>query len=214
MFAPIGVQFDTVLVLNIDPCRMRIGWSNSNILRVSGKIIKGRDRSTYRTETMTLSSLPWSRAAAFSQASSISPEISPGSTVWKSTRTDSGSTLLTSISLVAGINIGLLHGDTGVRGRLALPSLFVGVPGTGASVADGLGLRFLRDSTERGALYFLFAVRSGVAGALTEDFEMESKEDTEDIEETEGARLGVNSGVRIDFELAGVLGILLVVLMM
>jgi propanediol utilization protein len=43
---------------------------------------------------------------------------------------------------------------------------------------------------------------------------MESKEDTEDIEETEGARLGVNSGVRIDFELAGVLGILLVVLMM
>lgn len=48
-----------------------------------------------------------------------------------------------------------------------------------------------------------------------DDFEIESREEIEDIEETEGARFGVKSGVRIDLELAaGVLGILLTELMM
>ena len=51
----------------------------------------------------------------------------------------------------------LLRGVLGVRGRLWLPSLFVGVPGMGARVALGLNgdVVILRDSTESGALYFL-----------------------------------------------------------
>lgn len=96
--------------------------------------------------------------------SSRSAEISPTSTVSKSTRTSSGSTLLTSISLT-NVAAGLcapLRGVVGVFGRdvgvfgLDNPSeegFLVGESGRGAlDVVRGL------DSDDRGALYFLVGV--------------------------------------------------------
>lgn len=59
----------------------------------------------------------------------------------------------------------------GVRGRLWEPSFFVGVPGTGASVDFGLKndeAVFVRDSTDRGALYFL-CVEFSKIGVLTRE---------------------------------------------
>jgi hypothetical protein len=158
-------------------------------------------------ETMTLSSLPWSRLAALSHASSTSPEISPGSTVWKSTKTSSGSTLLTSILLVAGISDGLsAPSRRGVPGVLGL-LVDVGVPGTGARVDLGFTVLLVRDSEEIGALYFLcvderiFAVvvRANLAS-------MSEIEPLEDVEDVDNGRLGVKGAGLVGLLPAGVLG--------
>ena len=51
----------------------------------------------------------------------------------------------------------------GVLGRLGVPSFFVGVPGTGANVDLGLNdILFGRDSTDKGALYFLCVELSNI----------------------------------------------------
>lgn len=94
---------------------------------LEGKI-RERGVGAYRTETRTLS-CPESESVL----GSISADISPASTVSKSTRASSGSTLLTSISLVLGLSREssppFLRGVVGVLGLL--PSdFFVGVPGT------------------------------------------------------------------------------------
>ncbi|EED77073.1 predicted protein, partial [Postia placenta Mad-698-R] len=79
---------------------------------------------------------------------------------WKSTRASSGSTLLTSISLIFGKGSGLSAPLRGVVGVLGLepeeldPSVFVGVPGTEASLGLGLLTCLVRDSVDRAALNF------------------------------------------------------------
>lgn len=105
----------------------------------------------HRTETRTLS-CPESESVL----GSISAEISPASTVSKSTRASSGSTLLTSISLVFALSMEssapFLRGVVGVLGLL--PSDFlVGEPGTTVKPATC----FVRglDSVDMAALYLL-----------------------------------------------------------
>jgi hypothetical protein len=197
-----------------------------------GRTLQRRDQSKlfppkqmliyYRIDTMTLSSWPWSCLMLFSHASSISPLTSPTSTVCESTRTCSGSTLLTSISLVEGIKEGLsaplrLLGVPGVLGRLCDPSFFVGVPGTGANVDLDLkvvdGLFFERDSTERGALYFL-CVEFRRIGVLTRERRAlrESAEDellivvevVDTLDWADRGRLGVNGAGRTALDAEGV----------
>ena len=109
--------------------------------------------------------------------------MSPGSTVCESTRTISGSTLLTSISLVAGINAGLF----GVRGRLTIPSRFVGDP----IIGDRTALTGFRTSTESGALYFLAdpVALSRTGWFALDRFDKRALRD----DDSEGARFGVNS---------------------
>jgi hypothetical protein len=165
------------------------------------------DDMTDLMETMTLSSLPWSRLAAFSHASSTSPEMSPASTVSKSTKTSSGSTLLTSILLAAGINKGLSapsrRGVPGVRGLL----VDVGVPGTGARLDLGLTVLLARDSDETEALYFLCVDerRLGVVERpnLPSTSEIEPLEDVEDVD---SGFLGVKRVSLASLLPAGVLG--------
>jgi len=123
--------------------------------------------------------------------------MSPGSTVCESTRTISGSTLLTSISLVAGINAGLF----GVRGRLTIPSRFVGDP----IIGDNAALTGFRTSTESGALYFLAdpvaVVLSRTGWFALDKFDKRALRD----DNSEGARFGVN-GTGLVAVLSGVLG--------
>ena len=105
----------------------------------------------YRTETRTLS---WSDLESI--LGSISADMSPASTVSKSTRASSGSTLLTSISLVFALSkessAPVLRGVVGVLGLL--PSDFlVDKPGV---IVKPL-ICFVRglDSVEMAALYLL-----------------------------------------------------------
>ena len=119
-----------------------LGYRTDNIIRWA-----------YRTETRTLS-CPDSESVL----GSISADISPASTVSKSTRASSGSTLLTSISLVLTLSSEssppFLRGVVGVLGLF--PSvLFVGEPGTTVRPA----ICFVRglDSVDMAALY-LFVV--------------------------------------------------------
>ncbi len=140
---------------------------------------------TYRIETITLSCFPWSMKMS---SRSISPETSAGSTVFESTRTSSGFTLDTSISLKGpGTGVILLPqavelvphtlsgrlclaemGVPGVRGLLTgVPDLLLepssDLPdGDAGTVGRGVFVRGnLRglDSAERGALYFLLEPR-------------------------------------------------------
>lgn len=142
-------------------------------------------KATYRIETITLSCFPWSMNTS---SRSISPETSPGSTVFESTRTSSGFTLDTSISLKGpGTGVMLLPQTVELfphtlSGRLCLAELGVpgvrglltGVPdllfepssdlpdGDAGTVGRGVFVRGkLRglDSAERGALYFLVEPR-------------------------------------------------------
>ena len=158
-------------------------------------------------ETMTLSSLPWSRLAAFSHDSSTSPDISPGSTVWKSTRTSSGSTLLTSILLVVGINNGLsAPSRRGVPGVLGL-LVEVGVPGTGARAYLGFAVLLVRDSEEIVALYFLCVDERMLGAAVRANLaSMSETEPLEDVEDVDNGRLGVNGAGLEGLLPAGVLG--------
>lgn len=121
--------------------------------------------------------------------------MSPASTVSKSTRASSGSTLLTSISLVFELSkessAPFLRGVVGVFGLL--PSNFlVGEPGTMVKPATC----FVRglDSVEIAALYLLV---------------VDNKVDVEASEITDVGLLGVNGildGVALDFD-DGVAGI-------
>jgi len=152
---------------------------------------KRRELKAYRTETRTLS-CPESESVL----GSISAEISPASTVSKSTRASSGSTLLTSISLVLTLNkessAPFLRGVVGVLGLL--PSDFlVGEPGVMVKPA----ICFARglDSVDMAALY-RFVVE-------------ESKLDVEVSDITDGGLFGVN-GILDDMALGfddGVAGI-------
>ena len=95
--------------------------------------------------------------------------MSPTSvTVSKSTRTSYGSILLTSISLTCGVRSGLsvpLRGEAGVFGRV--PSRLLLREGVGGNIGAGLLVRRVRDSVERGALYFLDEERrEGVEGVV------------------------------------------------
>lgn len=120
----------------------------------------------------------------------MSAEISPASTVSKSTRTSSGSTLLTSISLVFELSkessAPFLRGVVGVFGLL--PSdFFAGEPGTIVRPATC----FVRglDSVEMAALYLLVVE--------------ESRPDLEVSDNTEVGLLGVNGildGVALDLD--------------
>lgn len=128
----------------------------------------------HRTETRTLS-CPESESVL----GSISADMSPASTVSKSTRASSGSTLLTSISLVSipskESSPPFLRGVVGVLGLL--PSdFFVGVPGATVMPATC----FVRglDSVDTAALYRLV-----VEG---------SKLEVEVSEITDAGLLGVN----------------------
>jgi hypothetical protein len=162
---------------------------------------------THLMETMTLSSLPWSRLAALSHASSTSPETSPGSTDWKSTRTSSGSTLLTSILLVPGISDGLsAPSRRGVAGVLGL-LVEVGVPGTGARIDLGFTVVLVRDSEEMGALYFL-CVDERIFGVVARaNLASRSEiEPLEDVEDDDSGRLGVKGAGLVGLPTAGVLG--------
>lgn len=155
------------------------------------RLYVSRFRATNLMETMTLSSLPWSRLAALSHASSTSPETSPGSTVWKSTRTSSGSTLLTSILLVAGIEDGLsAPSRRGVPGVLGL-LVEVGVPGTGARANLGFTVLLVRDSEEIAALYLCVDARILGMCVRANLASMSEIELLEEIEELEMGRLGV-----------------------
>lgn len=100
---------------------------------------------------------------------SISADISPASTVSKSTRASSGSTLLTSISLVFELSKEssppFLRGVVGVFGLL--PSDFlVGVPGTMVKPA----ICFVRglDSVDIAALYLLVLEDSKLVVGVSE----------------------------------------------
>ena len=109
----------------------------------------------------------------------MSADMSPASTVSKSTRASSGSTLLTSISLVFELSkessAPFLRGVVGVFGLL--PSdLLVGEPGTTVNPAICL-VRGL-DSVDIGALYLLVVD--------------ETKLDEETSEITDAGLLGVN----------------------
>lgn len=114
-------------------------------------------------ETRTLSSLLLF-AAVRRKFSSTSPEMSIGSTVSQSTRTSSGSTLLTSISLRSSRS-GSSSPCRGVPGVLGLNgSRFVGVPGA-VGAAGGFIFTVVRTraSEERAALNLL-AEASGLSG--------------------------------------------------
>jgi hypothetical protein len=87
-------------------------------------LIQCTSEGQYRTETRTLSS----HLLSLTKLSSISTETSPGSTLSKSTKTSSGSTRLTSISLCVE-EPSVPRGVVGVFGREPSP-FFVGVPGT------------------------------------------------------------------------------------
>ena len=110
---------------------------------------KGRELEAYRTETRTLS-CPESESVL----GSISAEISPASTVSKSTSASSGSTLLTSISLVLTLSSEssppFLLGVVGVLG-LFPSDFFAGEPGTivKPAICFARGL----DSVDMAALY-------------------------------------------------------------
>lgn len=135
-----------------------------------------------------------------SASGSISADKSAASTVSKSTKTSSGSTLLTSISLIAlGAGLGApLRGVVGVFGRDVVPSAGDFLAGEVLVAADrGLDLDRVRDSEVRGALYFLRPL--GVAG--TGNREMSSL-DTE----AERGRRGVNDIGRAILLVAGVGG--------
>ena len=148
---------------------------------------------TYRTETRTLS-CPESESVL----GSISADISPASTVSKSTRASSGSTLLTSISLVFTLSkessAPFLRGVVGVLGLFPSDFLFlVGEPGTIVKPA----ICFVRglDSVDIAALYLL----------VLED----SKLDVVVSEITDAGLLGVNGildGAALDLD-DGVAGI-------
>jgi hypothetical protein len=133
---------------------------------------------TYLMDTRTLSSLPWS--VLFNHTSSISADTSAGSTFWASTRTSSGSTRLTSISL-AGNGL-LLRGVPGVlgRGTSKLLALWTGEPGTGFNGFDLERSRCVRDSDERVALNFLMEDR------------VEERGRSECCDADDRGRLGVN----------------------
>ena len=148
-------------------------------------------KRAYRTETRTLS-CPESESVL----GSMSAEISPASTVSKSTRTSSGSTLLTSISLVFELSkessAAFLRGVVGVFGLLPSDFLF-GEPGTIVKPATC----FVRglDSVDMAALYLL----------VLED----SKLEVEVSDMTDAGLLGVNGildGVALSFD-DGVAGI-------
>lgn len=103
-------------------------------------------------------------AAVRRKFSSTSPEMSIGSTVSQSTRTSSGSTLLTSISLRSSRS-GSSSPCRGVPGVLGLNgSRFVGVPGA-VGAAGGFIFTVVRTraSEERAALNLL-AEASGLSG--------------------------------------------------
>jgi len=102
--------------------------------------------------------------------------------------------LLTSISLVASVNAGLF----GVRGRLIIPSRFVGDP----IIGDNDALTGCRTSAESGALYFL-ADPPLVALRSTGWFTLDKRALRDD--DAEGARFGVN-GADLVADLSGVLG--------
>jgi len=126
----------------------------------------------------------------------MSADMSPASTVSKSTRASSGSTLLTSISLVLTLSKEssppFLRGVVGVLGLL--PSdFFVGVPGT--TVRPAICFARGLDSVDIAALYRLVVE--------------ESKLEVEFSEITDAGLLGVNGildGMVLGFD-DGVAGI-------
>ncbi len=149
---------------------------------------------------MTLSFFPWSALIVLNHASSISADTS-ASTVSESTRTASGSTLLTSILLVGeSSKVGVLERSYGVLGR--------GDPGI---VERGLVYDLGRDSDDTGALYRLCVEprrllvpeepeperlrRLMRSLLLLDDDEMEDKEDVD-----RGLLLGVNGARRASFD--------------
>ena len=132
--------------------------------------------------------------------------MSPASSVWKSTRTSSGSTLLTSISLLEGLSKGLsastLLGVLGVFGLLSEElEADVGVGGTGGSADFGRGFdkwnALVLDSEDMAALIFLWVDArrppgvGGIARRSVEAFEM-----------AESVLLGVNGTERVGLSVA------------
>jgi hypothetical protein len=121
----------------------------------------------------------------------MSPDTSPGSTFCASTSTSSGSTRLTSISLVEGGGNGLLlllRGVPGVLGRVTskLLTLLTGEAGTGFN--DGFVFvrrRCERDSDESEALNFLIE-------------DIEEWADESDVDES--GRFGVNGAGLVGFK--------------
>ena len=141
---------------------------------------EGASDGRTRIETRTLSSLLLF-AAVRRKFSSTSPDMSVGSTVSQSTRTSSGSTLLTSISLRSSRS-GSSSPCRGVPGVLGLNgSRFVGVPGAGGAAGAG-GFIFtvvrVRASEERAALNLL-ADASGLSGVeergVSDELEIERR---------------------------------------
>lgn len=144
--------------------------------------------------------------------SSISPEISPGSTVSKSTNASSGSIRLTSISLNGSLSVAFRRGVVGVFGRPELGVLgrALGVFGLDPSYPPFVGepgrdLVFRRDldSVDIAALNFLaFPSRLGV---VERDItELESSEVTESVES--GRLAGVKETGRASLLAEGVAG--------
>ena len=121
----------------------------------------------------------------------MSAETSAASTFWASTRTSSGSTRLTSISLVVAGNGLLLRGVPGVFGRETsrLVVLRAGEPGTGLSGFERASRRWVRDSDDSDALNFLID-DMGPLGVV-------DRGSSECCDTDDSGRLGVNGMVRV-----------------
>lgn len=161
------VRISSKLKIGGEVAALRWCWGRSFIdfVFACDSHAEGASDGRTRIETRTLSSLLLF-AAVRRKFSSTSPDMSVGSTVSQSTRTSSGSTLLTSISLRSSRS-GSSSPCRGVPGVLGLNgSRFVGVPGAGGAAGAG-GFIFtvvrVRASEERAALNLL-ADASGLSG--------------------------------------------------
>lgn len=95
---------------------------------------------------------------------------------------------------------------TGVLGLLVVPSRLVGVPGTGGSTDFGLLEIFDRDSTERGALYFLCVDDRRLGVAVARAIRPERSLDDDEVDAAERGLFGVNGVGRLCLKAPGVLG--------